>query len=70
MGISMDVCRRMSKAYSDRYTHDDGKKVDNESHIDTMIKKCMMLRHVSYCTDMLVIVAACIHGATPVRAAV
>ena len=45
-------------------------KVDNESHIDTTMKKCIMHRHVSYCTDMLVIVAACIHGATPVRAAV
>ena len=60
----------MSKAYSDRYTHDDEKKVDNESHMDTTMKKCIMHRHVSYCIDMLVIVAACIHGATPVRAAV
>ena len=55
----MDVCRRMSKAYSDRYTHDDEKKVDNESHIDTTMKKmyhapaCVLLhRHACDCGCM------------------
>ena len=60
LGISMDVCRRMSKAYSDRYTHEDEKtkKIYNESHIDTTMKMyhapaCVLLhRHACDCGCM------------------
>ena len=42
--LSMDAWRRMNKACGDTCTHDD-KKMDNETHMETTMKKRIMHLH-------------------------